>query len=99
MAKTAKQRVAIFSLSGEVKGKDVTIGRYNFAKGKLITSESDGKKLENILCRYHACDVEYKDADAPESDEGGSEGGSLSAESTKGGGNTPAPVSAPEKAK
>lgn len=84
MAKKQNQK-AIFSLTGELKGKTITIGDgCHFVKGELHILH-DGEQYEKILTRFYGCEVKYESVSVePESAaEDNGIGGSLSVETTK----------------
>lgn len=55
-------KIARFKLTGEQKGQDAVInGRYVFEDGVHERNEEDGKLLENILCVYYGCELEWVD--------------------------------------
>lgn len=55
-------KIARFKLTGEQAGQDVVINdRYVFKNGVHERNENDGNLLENILCGYYACELEWVD--------------------------------------
>ena len=58
-------KIARFKLTGEQEGLTTVInGRYEFKDGVHERNEDDGKLLENILCGYYGCTLEWVD-DSP----------------------------------
>ena len=55
-------KIARFKLTGEQEGQTTVInGRYQFNDGVHERNEDDGKLLENILCGYYGCTLEWVD--------------------------------------
>lgn len=55
-------KIARFKLTGEQEGLTTVInGRYEFKDGVHERNEDDGKLLENILCGYYGCTLEWVD--------------------------------------
>ena len=55
-------KIARFKLTGEQAGQSLVInGRYEFKDGVHERNEDDGKLLENILCGYYGCTLEWVD--------------------------------------
>lgn len=55
-------KIARFKLTGEQAGQSLVInGRYEFKDGVHERNEDDGKLLENILCGYYGCELEWVD--------------------------------------
>ena len=53
-------KIARFKLTGEQEGLTTVInGRYEFKDGVHERNEDDGKLLENILCGYYGCTLEW----------------------------------------
>ena len=49
-------------MTGEQAGQSLVInGRYQFNDGVHERNEDDGKLLENILCGYYGCTLEWVD--------------------------------------
>ena len=55
-------KIARFKLTGEQEGQTTVVnGRYAFKDGVHERNEDDGKLLENILCVYYSCTLEWVD--------------------------------------
>lgn len=55
-------KIARFKLTGEQAGQSLVInGCYEFKDGVHERNEDDGKLLENILCGFYACELEWVD--------------------------------------
>ena len=55
-------KIARFKLTGEQAGQSLVINdRYEFKDGVHERNEDDGKLLENILCGYYGCELEWVD--------------------------------------
>lgn len=55
-------KIARFKLTGEQAGQSLVINdRYEFKDGVHERNEDDGKLLENILCSYYGCELEWVD--------------------------------------
>ena len=55
-------KIARFKLTGEQEGQTTVVnGRYQFNDGVHERNEDDGKLLENILCGYYGCTLEWVD--------------------------------------
>ena len=55
-------KIARFKLTGEQAGQSLVINdRYEFKDGVHERNEDDGKLLENILCGYYGCTLEWVD--------------------------------------
>lgn len=55
-------KIARFKLTGEQEGQTTVVnGRYAFKDGVHERNEDDGRLLENILCGYYGCTLEWVD--------------------------------------